>query len=198
MSPRDGLRHLRAMHCDIPERWIVTRHPSPLISGHRVSPIRLVPALQLSKVARFGVSCKAAVGAGVVLGQLFTAALSARPQSRRRIFPGPASFRQPGQPGGALAAAEVSWEGKPGPGAGSWEGFLLEGPGRFFHLSLDQRMTTAPLPVLARHPLLQRHREGAARHPQLPPAHHSTWRAWPRSWRTAAQYAWTAGRRPAT
>ena len=104
MSPSDDY--------DIPKRWIVTRRPSLLIFGHRVSPSWLVPALQLSESARSGVLSEA-FGAGVVLGQLFVAALGARPQSHRRILPSPARFRQPGHAGGALAAAEVSWAGNP-------------------------------------------------------------------------------------
>ena len=103
------------MDCDVPKPWIVTRRPSLLIFRHRVSPSWLVPALQLSEFVRFGVLSEA-FGAGVVLGELFLAALSARPQSHRRIFSGPAGFTQPEHPGGALAAAEVSWAGKPQPG----------------------------------------------------------------------------------
>ena len=49
MSLRDGLQHVQATDCDIPERWIVTTRSSLLISGRRVSPSRLVPALQLSE-----------------------------------------------------------------------------------------------------------------------------------------------------
>ena len=101
---------------DVPERRIMTRCPSVLISGQRASARWLVPALRLSEYARSGVSCKAVVGAEVVPRELSSAALGARPQSRQRIFPGPATFRQPGHPGGALAAAEVSCAGKPHPG----------------------------------------------------------------------------------
>ncbi|KAM6035111.1 uncharacterized protein LJ206_000661 [Theristicus caerulescens] len=94
------------MDCDVPEQGIVTRHPSLFIFGHRVSPSRLVPTLQLSELARCGVLSEP-FGAGVVPEELFVvAALGARPQSRWRIFSGPARFRQPGQPGGTLAAAE--------------------------------------------------------------------------------------------
>ena len=125
-SPRDGLRCHQTMDCDIRERCIVTRRPSLLIFGRRVSPSRLVPALQLSEFARSG-ALSEAFGAGVVLGELFLVALSVRPQSRRRIFSGPARFRQPEHPGGALAAAEVSWVGKPQggelggfPSGGTW------------------------------------------------------------------------------
>ena len=67
-SPSDGLRCHQAMDCDIPERCIVTRHPSLLIFGRRVSPSRLVPALQLSEFARCG-ALSEAFGAGVVLGE---------------------------------------------------------------------------------------------------------------------------------
>ena len=56
------------------------------------------------------------LGAGVVLGELLLASLSAQAQSRRRIFSSPARFRQPGQPGGTLAAAEVSRAEKAQPG----------------------------------------------------------------------------------
>ena len=73
------------MDCDTPERCIVTKRPSLLIFGRRVSPSWLVPALQLSEFVRFGVLSEA-FGAGVVLGELFLAALSARPRSRRRFF----------------------------------------------------------------------------------------------------------------
>ena len=57
-----------------------------------------------------------AFGAGVVLEELFVAALGARAQSRRRIFSSPARFRQPAQPAVVFAAAEVSWAGKAHPG----------------------------------------------------------------------------------
>ena len=67
-SPSDGLRCHQAMDCDIPERCIVTRRPSLLIFGRRVSPSRLVPALQLSEFARCG-ALSEAFGAGVVLGE---------------------------------------------------------------------------------------------------------------------------------
>ena len=43
------------MDCDVPKRCIVTRHPSLLILGRRVSPSQLMPPLQLSEFARFGV-----------------------------------------------------------------------------------------------------------------------------------------------
>ena len=56
------------------------------------------------------------LGAGVVLGELLLAALSARPPSRQRIFSGPARFRQLGQPGATVAAVEVSRAGKAQPG----------------------------------------------------------------------------------
>jgi len=79
----------------------------------------------------------------VVFGGLFVAALCARPQSPSRIIPGPASFRQPGHPGAALAAAEVSWGGNLT--LGSWEGFLLEGPGHFFHPSPGRPVTVVML-----------------------------------------------------
>ena len=75
-----------AMDYDVPERWIVTRRPSLLIFGCRVSPSWLVSTLRLSKSARFGVFSKA-FGASVVVRELFVAALSARHQSHRRIFP---------------------------------------------------------------------------------------------------------------
>ena len=142
MSPSDDY--------DIPKRWIVTRRPSLLIFGHRVSPSWLVPALQLSESARSGVLSEA-FGAGVVLGQLFVAALGARPQSHRRILPSPARFRQPGHAGGALAAAEVSWAGKPQPGelggfpsGGTWA-FLppLPGPASDRGLSSFSSVTAA-------------------------------------------------------
>ena len=95
------------MDCDQASPAAYIRAP-----GH-TQPVRArTPAEQL---ARFGVLSEA-FGAGVVLGELFCAALSAQPQSRRRTPPGPARFRQPGHPGGALAAAQVSWEGAPHPG----------------------------------------------------------------------------------
>ena len=48
--------------------------------------------------------------------ELVAAALSSHPRSHCRFFPGPAWFRQPGHPGGVLAAAEVSCAGKLHPG----------------------------------------------------------------------------------
>ena len=103
------------MGYDVPKRWIVTRHPSLLIFGCRVSPSWLVSTLRLSKSARFGVFSKA-FGASVVVRELFVAALGARPQSHQRILPGPARLRQPGHAGGTLAAAEVSTAEKAQPG----------------------------------------------------------------------------------
>ena len=62
----------------------MTTRPSLLISGRRVSPSRLVPSLQLSEYARFG-ALSEAYGAGVVPGELLTAAPSARLQSHHRF-----------------------------------------------------------------------------------------------------------------
>ena len=165
------------MDCDVPKPWIVTRRPSLLIFRHRVSPSWFVPALQLSEVVRFGVSSET-FGAGVVLGELFLAALSARPRSRRRIFSGPARFRQPEHPGGALAAAEVSWAGKPQPGelggspsGGTWA-FLPPLPGTANDRGLSSFSCTAPAAAaLVR---------GSTSTSAVPPqAHCSKWRAWP-------------------
>ena len=50
--------------------------PSLLVFGHRVSASQFAPALQLSEFTRSGVLSEA-FGAGVVLGELFVAALSA-------------------------------------------------------------------------------------------------------------------------
>ena len=88
-SPSDAFWCHRGMECDVTEAWIVTRCPSLLIFGRRVSASRLVPALQLSEFVRSGVLSEA-FGAGVVLGELFVAALRVQRQSRQRIFPSPA------------------------------------------------------------------------------------------------------------
>ena len=74
------------MGSDVTEGWTVTTRPSLLISGRRVSPSRLVPSLQLSEYARFG-ALSEAYGAGVVPGELLTAAPSARLESHHRFSP---------------------------------------------------------------------------------------------------------------
>ena len=56
------------------------------------------------------------LGAGIGLRELLLASLSAQAQSRQRSFSSPARLRQPGQPGGTLAAVEVSRAGKAQPG----------------------------------------------------------------------------------
>ena len=86
------------------------------------------------------------------------------------------------------------------PASGSWgtqklrcEGFLLEGPGHFFHPSSHWPMTVASafssLTPAAAAPV-----RGSC---SASPDHRSQWRAWPRSWRTAVPSGWAAGIRPA-
>ena len=74
----------------------------------------LVPALQPSVSARFGASSEDSLGAGLVLWELLTAALSARPQSHWSFFPAlPGSGSRGTQ---EAAAAKGTGKGTPHPG----------------------------------------------------------------------------------
>ena len=95
------------MHCDPASLTAYIGAPSLTQPAHAPS-----PAERVRKVW----SVEGGLGAGVVLGELLRAALSARAPSRQRIFSGPARFRQLGQPGGTVAAVEVSRAGKAQPG----------------------------------------------------------------------------------
>ena len=107
-SPSNGLGCPQATDCD---------HMSLSASTLVLSLTRAArPHTPAEQVREVGVLSEAVAGAEVMLGEFFTATPPARPQSHTRILPGPARFRQPGQPGDTLAAAEVIWAGNPGPG----------------------------------------------------------------------------------
>ncbi|XP_074875906.1 chondroitin sulfate synthase 3-like isoform X2 [Buteo buteo] len=72
--------------------WFMRADDDVYIKGHAAEATRTIPA-----------SSKSAAGK-----QELAAALSARAQSRRRIFPSPASSRQPGHPGATLAERDTS------------------------------------------------------------------------------------------
>ena len=109
--------------------------------------LSLVPALQPSVSVRFGARSKDSLGAGLVLWELPTAALSARPQSHYSFFPAlPGSGSRGTQ---EAAAAKGTGKGTPQPGRPSWEGFLPEGPGHLFLRWRAQQVTVASLLLLA-------------------------------------------------
>jgi len=73
-----------------------------------------VPALQLYISVKSGASSKDSLGAGLVLWELLTAALSARPQSHWSFFPAlPGSGSRGTQ---EAAAAKGTGKGTPHPG----------------------------------------------------------------------------------